>query len=137
MRAWLALLLLASAGCGDESPAGMASSAGASGASGGSTQAGAGMSSGGQNDSAGSSAHAGASAGSSNMSGGSAGGGGVSCPQGDTDPEPWPGGAEVTTLDMPAWFNGNLSGLAYEPEAGASPAVLWAISNIPGRLYRL
>jgi hypothetical protein len=49
----------------------------------------------------------------------------------------WPGPAEVQTLDDPAQFAGNLSGLTYQAVEGDRPATLWAVSNIPGKLYRL
>lgn len=53
------------------------------------------------------------------------------------EPAIWPGPSEVATLDEPAQFGGNLSGLTYEPARGDTPATLWAVSNIPGKLYRM
>jgi hypothetical protein len=49
----------------------------------------------------------------------------------------WPGQNDVTTVDGSAVFGGNLSGLTYEPATVSSPAVLWAVRNGPGTLYRL
>jgi lamin tail-like protein len=50
---------------------------------------------------------------------------------------PWPGSDDVQTADGNAVFGGNLSGLTYEGAKTGSPAVLWAVRNGPGTLYRL
>lgn len=50
---------------------------------------------------------------------------------------PWPGSDDVATVDGTAVFGGNLSGLTYEAAAPGRPAVLWAVRNGPGTLYRL
>lgn len=50
---------------------------------------------------------------------------------------PWPGTGTVTTVDGTSVFGSNLSGLTYEGAAGGNPAVLWAVQNGPGTLYRL
>lgn len=49
----------------------------------------------------------------------------------------WPGSDNVTTVDAVNQWTSNLSGLTYEGAAGSSPAVLWAVLNGPGTLYRL
>jgi hypothetical protein len=51
--------------------------------------------------------------------------------------EPWPGGAAVELADGAKVFGKNLSGLTYQPAAGGSPAILWAVQNNPSRLFRL
>ncbi|NOT09887.1 MAG: cell wall protein, partial [Gemmatimonadales bacterium] len=50
---------------------------------------------------------------------------------------PWPGDDNVQTVDGLSVFQTNLSGLTYEGAAGAAPAVLWAVRNGPGTLFRL
>jgi len=55
----------------------------------------------------------------------------------DNDDRRWPGDATIATVDPAAAFGQNLSGLAYEPAAGARPAVLWAVKNDPSLLYRV
>jgi hypothetical protein len=49
----------------------------------------------------------------------------------------WPGGAGIATIDGMSVFGGNLSGLAYEPASGPTPAVIWGARNGPGSLFRL
>ncbi len=49
----------------------------------------------------------------------------------------WPGSDDVTTVDDAAAFKGNVSGLAYASARPRSPAVLWAVQNGPGTLFRL
>jgi len=56
---------------------------------------------------------------------------------GIVNPQPWPGGPEVVTIDGLNVFNGNLSGLTYEGSGGANPGVLWAVRNGPGSLFRM
>lgn len=46
---------------------------------------------------------------------------------------PWPGRANVTTLDMPDQFQSDLSGLTFEAASGA----LWAVNNLSSKLFRL
>jgi hypothetical protein len=50
---------------------------------------------------------------------------------------PWPGSPAVTNAADANVFGGNLSGLAYQPAASGSPAVLWAVRNGPSTLFRL
>lgn len=50
---------------------------------------------------------------------------------------PWPGGADVSTVDAANLFGSNMSGLWYEGTGGSTPGVLWASKNGPGTLYRL
>ncbi len=98
----------ANSGAGSGAPGASAGAAGASGgASGASAVAGAG----------------GSAAGSANY-GGSAG------------YQPWPGGNAVVTVDPVDTYASDLSGLQYEP-ASTGPAVLWAVQNMPSKLYRL
>ena len=52
-------------------------------------------------------------------------------------PQPWPGTNTVVTVDGTDVFGGNLSGLFYEPAAGPSSNVLWAVRNGPSTLFRL
>ncbi|HEX6276563.1 MAG TPA: lamin tail domain-containing protein, partial [Polyangiaceae bacterium] len=49
----------------------------------------------------------------------------------------WPGSNSVTTVDDANAFGGNLSGLSYEGATASSAAVLWAVRNGPGTLFRL
>lgn len=49
----------------------------------------------------------------------------------------WPGADDVATVDGLNVFQTNLSGLTYEGASGGNPAVLWAVRNGPGTLYRL
>lgn len=49
----------------------------------------------------------------------------------------WPGSDDVTAVDDAAAFKGNLSGLAHASARTGSPAVLWAVQNGPGTLFRL
>lgn len=58
------------------------------------------------------------------------------CP-GILSPSPWPGGAEVVTLDDESTFSGDLSGLDYEPSATSSPGTVWAVENGNGLLYKI
>jgi hypothetical protein len=55
----------------------------------------------------------------------------------DNDDRAWPGATAIATADTAAQFGENLSGLSYEPAAGAQPATLWAVKNGPSILYRL
>ncbi|MBC8088222.1 MAG: Ig-like domain-containing protein [Phycisphaerae bacterium] len=50
---------------------------------------------------------------------------------------PWPGADNVTTVDGNGVFGENMSGLTYEAASAGRPAVLWAVKNGPGTLYRL
>jgi hypothetical protein len=50
---------------------------------------------------------------------------------------PWPGADNAQTADGTSVFGGNLSGLTYEAAVTGSPAVLWAVRNGPGTLFRL
>ncbi len=50
---------------------------------------------------------------------------------------PWPGSDDVATVDGLNVFQTNGSGLTYEGAAGANPAVLWAVRNGPGTLFRM
>lgn len=58
------------------------------------------------------------------------------CP-GDIVAEPWPGAADVTTVDPSGTFASNLSGLAYEGTGTTAPGTLWAVRNGPGALFKL
>ncbi len=58
------------------------------------------------------------------------------CP-GDLTTSPWPGGAEVSTVDVEAALGGDVSGLAYEGSGSTTPGVLWAVNNGGGALQRL
>jgi hypothetical protein len=49
----------------------------------------------------------------------------------------WPGTNNAQTVDGTNVFGGNLSGLTYQGASAGSPAVLWAVRNGPGTLYRL
>lgn len=49
----------------------------------------------------------------------------------------WPGPDDFITVPASGLVQGNVSGLTYQPAAGAASAVLWATANIPGNLYRL
>lgn len=55
---------------------------------------------------------------------------------GEIQPQAWPGSGAVEVVDASGIFNGNMSGLAYEP-AGRLPGVLWAARNGPGSVFRL
>jgi lamin tail-like protein len=61
------------------------------------------------------------------------------CPSDPTTPtvRAWPGSDDVVTLDAPALFAGNMSGITYEPSGDASPGALWAVQNNPSRVYLL
>jgi hypothetical protein len=81
-----------------------------------------------------------AAGGSAGVAGGAsagAAGSGASAGSGPVTFQPWPGGADVVVVDTVEQFAGNLSGLTYEPESATSAAVLWGVSNIPGKLYRV
>lgn len=56
------------------------------------------------------------------------------CPLDPNVPAPWPGAAEVQSVDSAGAFPGDLSGLHYQP---GSPSVLWAAVNGEGRVHRL
>ena len=49
----------------------------------------------------------------------------------------WPGSGDVVTISGLNVFQTNLSGLTYEAAGAGRPAVLWAVRNGPGTLYRL
>lgn len=49
----------------------------------------------------------------------------------------WPTTTTVVTADASNAFGSNMSGLFYQPAAGAQPVVLWAVQNSPSRLYSL
>ncbi|WP_437644893.1 SOS response-associated peptidase family protein [Sorangium sp. So ce362] len=107
----------------------------AGGASGSAAQAGAAGGSGGAAAVAGSAGAAGTSnaGGAAGAGGASAGAGGAgACPAGSTQLSPWPGKAEVRTLDREDAFERDLSGLTYE-----APGVLWATDNLSAKLFRL
>lgn len=71
------------------------------------------------------------------VGGSGAGVGGAGVGAAGVSTEPWPGADEVTSVDAPELFSDNVSGITYEPAAGATPPVLWVVANIPGILYRL
>ena len=50
-------------------------------------------------------------------------------------PDPWPGGAAVSTVDQPNQLGQNLSGLYYEATGG--PDTIWAVKNGPSVLHKL
>jgi len=50
---------------------------------------------------------------------------------------PWPGSDDVQAVDGVSVFSTNGSGLVYEGSAGSTPAVLWAVRNGPGTLFRM
>lgn len=58
------------------------------------------------------------------------------CP-GEAVAAPWPGDADIQTVDGSNVFGGNMSGLAYEGSGSATPGVIWAVRNGPGTLFRL
>lgn len=49
----------------------------------------------------------------------------------------WPGSDDVTTVDGLNVFGTNGSGLTYEGAAAGTPAVLWAVRNNAGTLFRM
>ncbi len=49
----------------------------------------------------------------------------------------WPGGNAVANASVKNAFGTNLSGIIYQPAAGATPAILWAVQNSPSKLFRL
>jgi hypothetical protein len=49
----------------------------------------------------------------------------------------WPGGNTVTNASVSKAFGANLSGLIYQPAAGSTTAILWAVQNNPSKVYRL
>jgi hypothetical protein len=51
--------------------------------------------------------------------------------------QPWPGNDDIETVDTSNYFTENLSGLCYQPQDGAQPAILWAIQNYPPVIYKL
>jgi len=59
------------------------------------------------------------------------------CSAGPPPAQAWPGTNTVVTVDATGVFGGNLSGLFYEPAAGPSSNVLWAVRNGPSTLFRL
>lgn len=50
---------------------------------------------------------------------------------------PWPGGADVTTVDVASAFGEDMSGLVYEGTGSATRGVLWAVNNGTGTLFKL
>ncbi|MGK3992316.1 hypothetical protein [Sorangium sp. So ce1024] len=111
------------------------SEAGASSVAGGSTGSAAQAGAGGAGGGAGSTGAAGApnAGGGDGAGGASAGAGGAgACPADSTQLSPWPGEAEVHTLDSEDAFRSDLSGLTYE-----APGVLWATDNLSAKLFRL
>ena len=56
-------------------------------------------------------------------------------PGGPSTADPWPGRNAVVVVDETGTFVGNMSGLFYEPAAGAD--ILWAVRNGPSQLYKL
>lgn len=58
------------------------------------------------------------------------------CP-GDIITTPWPGGADVTTVDQPGLITGNGSGLIYEGSGTSNPGTLWMARNGTGALFKL
>lgn len=52
-------------------------------------------------------------------------------------PQVWPGSDDVAVIDGLNVFATNGSGLTYEGAAGGNPAVLWAVRNGPGTLFRM
>ncbi|HCB04290.1 MAG TPA: lamin tail domain-containing protein [Nocardioides sp.] len=59
------------------------------------------------------------------------------CP-GDIIASPWPGGADVATVDDPALATSNMSGLYYQGTGTGDPGTLWAVRNGgPEALYKL
>lgn len=51
--------------------------------------------------------------------------------------ETWPGNNDIKTADTSNYFTENMSGLFYQPQDGAQPAILWAIQNFPSAMYKL
>lgn len=49
----------------------------------------------------------------------------------------WPGANAVTNASAKNAFGANLSGLIYQPAAGSTAAILWAVQNDPSTVYRL
>jgi hypothetical protein len=49
----------------------------------------------------------------------------------------WPGDNRVVNASVSQAFGTNVSGLVYEPAAGSTPAILWAVQNNPSKVYRL
>ncbi len=125
--------LLAVIGCGSDSGAPHPGGQGGAGAAGGQVVGGTGNA--GSPSMAGAGLGGGGSGAAGSSQGGTATAGGSGAPDDCSPPSdmlaPWPGPSEVQALDDPGLFNGNLSGLTYEP------GVLWATANIPGSLYRL
>ncbi len=59
-------------------------------------------------------------------------------PPPQTPADAWPGDGEIVNGDAGgAQFNGNMSGLSYQPLAGLPTGVIWAVRNGPGTLFRL
>lgn len=120
-----------------------ASNAGAGVGASGASAAGAGGSLGGASASGGSGTSGAAASGASGAAsgaGGVAGAGGSAAggvnSGGSAGYQPWPGGNAVVTVDPVDTYASDLSGLQYEP-ASTGPAVLWAVQNMPSKLYRL
>jgi hypothetical protein len=49
----------------------------------------------------------------------------------------WPGSNATAPASLAQAFGPNISGLVYEPPAGAQSAILWAVQNEPSRVFRL
>jgi hypothetical protein len=49
----------------------------------------------------------------------------------------WPGGNAVANASVKNAFGKNLSGLVYQPAAGVTAAILWAVQNSPSKVFRL
>ncbi|MDZ7631533.1 MAG: lamin tail domain-containing protein [Gemmatimonadaceae bacterium] len=63
--------------------------------------------------------------------------GAVNACVGDLVVSPWPGEQSIRTADAGNVFGSNMSGLSYQPLAGLSTGVVWAVRNGPGTLFRL
>ncbi|WP_166874699.1 lamin tail domain-containing protein [Salinibacterium sp. ZJ450] len=65
--------------------------------------------------------------------------GAVNACVGDVITSAWPGSADVATADLLDTFDGNMSGLVFEPASSGSAGsdVLWAVRNGVGTLFRL
>ena len=59
------------------------------------------------------------------------------CPGSGPTAVAWPGLDDVATVDGLNVFSTNGSGLTYEGASGGNPAVLWAVRNGPGTLFRM
>lgn len=50
---------------------------------------------------------------------------------------PWPGSSAITPAYEGSLFGGNMSGLTLQPASASTPAILWAVQNGPGTVFRL